>query len=184
MIFVAILVKYDTIKLKPHQEDELLISSDFYEWIWSYPVIAAEPAVHLTFRRWFCFSNDKLGSGPYRAIIHRIQLRTTWWHQCGRGILKMKPALVWRQCSVSINAETESCLLIILVLAFTGHLLLTEAEINYHHCAQRWLGTSRTWILLRWVWRTSEQILMRRKYIFDFSGFASSYCRSHLCSTI
>lgn len=34
-----------------------------------------------------CFSIDRLGSGPYRAIIH-IQLRTTWWHQRGRAILK------------------------------------------------------------------------------------------------
>lgn len=34
------------------------------------------------------FFNDNSGRGPYKAIIHHIQLRTTWWHQWGRGILK------------------------------------------------------------------------------------------------
>ena len=34
----------------------------------SYPVIVV-PAVHLRLS-FICFSNDKLGSGPYRAIIH------------------------------------------------------------------------------------------------------------------
>lgn len=39
-------------------------------------------------RAFISFSNDKLRSGTYWAIIHLIQLRTTWWHQWRRQILK------------------------------------------------------------------------------------------------
>ncbi len=52
---------------------------------------------------------------------------------------KMTPALVWRQWTVSINAETEGYLLIPLDLAFTGHQALREAESDLHNrqrCSQ------------------------------------------------
>lgn len=71
------------------------------------------------------------------------------------GSWKMTPALVWRQWPVSINAERGSYLLIPPDLAFTGHQPQREAENNDHHCALN-RGERRLWILLRWVWRTSE----------------------------
>lgn len=117
------------------------------------------PAVYLKLRRLFVFHTTNWAAAPIGRSF-----ATSSWHDLvtsagDEGSWKMTPALVWRQWPISINAGTESYLLIPPDLAFTGHQPLQEAESNYHHCrqcAQQRLGKRRIWILPRWVWRTSE----------------------------
>lgn len=69
------------------------------------------------YKDFVCFSDDRFGSSPYRAIIHQHpvthDLVTSAVGGC-EGSWKMIPALVWRQWPVSINTGRERYLLIYL----------------------------------------------------------------------
>lgn len=99
----------------------------------SYPVIVV-PAVHLRLSLICFFQMTNWAAAPIGRSFTAIQLRTTWWHQWGRGILKNDYSVGVTTVTASINAETASYLLIPLDLAFTGHQPLREAESDYHHC--------------------------------------------------
>lgn len=112
------------------------------------------PVINKTFICLFVFSIDSSGRGPYKAIIHHIQLRTTWWHQWGRGILKNDSSVVVTTASSKYKCRAGK------LSAHTSRLGLYgsptaargwEWERPSHPPAVRSNRSRRVRILPRWV---------------------------------